>query len=104
MEWKRLIREAAFPFLGECSQVPNTSSFSVCLLFCVPSNGRGLDLDNLAKPVLDTLFTIPNRQVTGALFGTNDSNVVRLVLEKRQPSCSDEPEHMVVTIEWDLLD
>ena len=43
-----------------------------------------LDLDNLVKPVLDTLFTSQNvsPRVTGVLCPVNDTWVFRLVLEK----------------------
>jgi len=42
------------------------------------------DLDNFAKPVLDTLFTSQNvsPRVTGVLLPVNDTWVFRLVLEK----------------------
>ena len=46
------------------------------------------DVDNLAKPVLDTIF-LPNnpqvqdRSLTGALFTVDDSSIVRLTVEKQ---------------------
>lgn len=56
-----------------------------------PTRFPGADLDNLAKPVLDTLFRAQRVQapeiageVSGVLFGFDDSRVVRLLLEKRR--------------------
>lgn len=45
---------------------------------------RAVDLDNLAKPVLDTLFTSQGvSRLTGVLLpGVNDTWVFRLLLEK----------------------
>lgn len=46
-----------------------------------------VDLDNLAKPVLDTVFTSENvspRKPTGVLLSVNDTWVFRLNLEKVQ--------------------
>jgi len=45
------------------------------------------DLDNLAKPVLDTLFLpydaqVKDKSLTGALFEMDDSQVHKLLLEK----------------------
>ena len=62
------------------------------------------DLDNLAKPVLDTLFRSRNAQVkdtslTGALFDTDDDQVFKLVLEKRLVA-TDNDEGIDVTITW----
>lgn len=47
----------------------------------------GSDLDNLTKPVLDTLFAQPPNQTnaaeyTGVLFDADDSRIVRLLLRK----------------------
>jgi len=44
------------------------------------------DLDNLAKPVLDTIFRADHalhEDITGALFDVDDQHVHRLSLEKR---------------------
>jgi len=53
------------------------------------------DLDNLAKPMLDTLFQTRNAQVkdlslTGALFNVDDDRVFKLILEKRLVSTGAE--------------
>ena len=62
------------------------------------------DLDNLAKPVLDTLFRTPRPQVpdlslTGAVFEMDDSSVFRLVLEKRLVA-ADKDEGADISISW----
>jgi hypothetical protein len=62
------------------------------------------DLDNLAKPQLDTLFLPRNVQVrdsslTGALFDVDDDRVFRLNMEKRLVSTPAD-EGVDVTISW----
>jgi hypothetical protein len=56
------------------------------------------DLDNLAKPILDTLFTpLPNlnqepfRDISGVLFDAPDAQVFRLCLSKTRVS---EPKNL----------
>ena len=79
--------------------------FEVRLLFRMgSSNIDRADLDNLAKPVLDTVFLSRNAQVkdrtlTGALFDVDDDRVFRLDLEKRLVS-SDLEEGVDVCITW----
>jgi hypothetical protein len=75
--------------------VPAEAAFTVWLTFhLAPSRYRDSDLDNLAKPVVDTLFharyvqaKIPD--VPGVLFDVPDERVVKLVLEKRIAGHSD---------------
>ncbi len=55
----------------------------------------GSDLDNLAKPVLDTLFLARRVQakeegVSGVLFACDDARVARLVLEKKEVATAEE--------------
>lgn len=62
------------------------------------------DLDNLAKPVLDTIFLPRNVQVkdvalTGALFRCDDDRVFRLELEKQQVQY-DADEGLDVHVIW----
>ncbi len=62
------------------------------------------DLDNLAKPVLDTIFLIDRPQtkdhsLTGALIPRNDSAIHRLILEKRLAR-SLEDSGVDILIEW----
>lgn len=66
-----------------------SARFAVEVIFYMTEkNSQKADLDNLAKPILDTLFRTPRPQVpdlslTGAVFEMDDSNVFRLVVEKR---------------------
>lgn len=68
---------------------PSDAAFTVSLTFYLsPARHRDSDLDNLAKPVLDTLFHARHVQarlpdVTGVLFDVPDERVAKLVLEKR---------------------
>lgn len=66
---------------------PSETKFDVEVIFRMTPQDMdkpALDLDNLVKPVLDTLFTSQNVSpaVTGVLFPVNDTWVFRLVLEK----------------------
>ncbi|HEY7358117.1 MAG TPA: hypothetical protein VH590_16670 [Ktedonobacterales bacterium] len=73
------------------------------VFFLTPENGpggvEGTDLDNLAKPVLDTLFKARKQQPTGALFDLDDASVIKLTLEKRLVSTQQE-EGIDITIVW----
>jgi hypothetical protein len=79
--------------------------FDVRLLFRMSrSNIDRADLDNLAKPVLDTVFLPRNTQVrdrslTGTLFAVDDDRVVSLHLEKHLVSSNAE-EGVDVHITW----
>ncbi len=71
------------------------------IFFMTPVNTPGgSELDNLAKPVLDTLFNARKQQPTGTLLGHHDTNVFKLFLEKRLVSTQAE-EGVDVTITWE---
>ena len=59
------------------------------------------DLDNFAKPVLDTLFTSQNvSRLTGVLLpGVNDTWVFRLLLEKVEVETPQE-QGADITVTW----
>jgi hypothetical protein len=70
-----------------------------------PHSIKGVDLDNLAKPVLDTIFKSRHSQVkdpylTGALFEVDDDQVIRLRLEKGEVTYTSE-EGVDVAVTWD---
>jgi hypothetical protein len=79
--------------------------FSVTLVFLMKPDGlERADLDNLAKPVLDTLFHSRNAQVqdkelTGALFDVDDDRVFQLIAVKKLVVGSDD-EGIDITIAW----
>jgi hypothetical protein len=72
--------------------VLSTSSFAVEIEFCLLDLGpASADLDNLAKPVLDTLFAPrpnPNApvEISGAVFDAHDSQITELTLRKKVAS------------------
>ena len=72
----------------------------------LPNDSRGsarpaFDLDNFAKPVLDTLFTSQNvSRLTGELLpGVNDTCVCRLLLEKVEVKTPQE-QGADITVTW----
>ena len=86
--WREAIREAvtaAYP-QAPFPSPPDGTKFSVEMIFRMTPNALAgaCDLDNFAKPVLDTLFTSQNvTRLNGVLLpGVNDTWVFRLVLEK----------------------
>jgi hypothetical protein len=84
---------------------PSDATFTVWLTFHLTSaRYRDSDLDNLAKPVLDTLFHARYAQarvpyVTGVLFAVPDERVVKLVLEKRLADSLDD-QGVNIVVSW----
>jgi hypothetical protein len=84
---------------------PSDATFTVWLTFHLTSaRYRDSDLDNLAKPVLDTLFHARYAQarvpyVTGVLFAVPDERVVKLVLEKRLADSLDD-QGVDIVVSW----
>jgi Holliday junction resolvase RusA-like endonuclease len=67
---------------------PYTSFALDAVFHLVPGRFERADLDNLAKPVLDTLFVskdvqVRSEELTGALCQLDDCQVWRLTAEKR---------------------
>src|SRR5207237_3854509 len=91
-EWRSALAEKARALKPQFQlpALPTKLVYAVEITFFFTISGfPWADLDNLAKPVLDTLFRTYNPQVkdltlTGALVDADDSYVTRLVLEKRQ--------------------
>ncbi len=89
-DWRKAIHgavEAAYPQAPFTSPHLKTARFTVEMTFRMTPLDLArpaVDLDNFAKPVLDTLFTSQNvRRLTGVLLpDVNDTRVFRLVLEK----------------------
>ena len=69
--------------------VRDTDHFEVSMVFHIPRNvlqgSNPPDLDNLSKPVLDTLFCdrYSRRHIKGTLYKIDDHLVWKLSLEKR---------------------
>lgn len=70
----------------------------------LPIRARDADVDNLARPVLNTLFDSRDEQadrtLTATLFDAEDAQIHRLILEKRVVTDSAE-EGIDVTVRWD---
>jgi len=60
---------------------------------------EGSDLDNLAKPVLDTLFKGRKQPPTGILFDLDDAFVAKLIMEKRLAATQEE-EGVDIIVAW----
>jgi Holliday junction resolvase RusA-like endonuclease len=70
-------------------------------LFLAPNWPDPPDLDNLLKPVLDTLFTSKGvLGLTGTLVAANDTNVTEVTARKIKAS-SHEQEGADFTVTWD---
>ena len=89
VRWREAIRDAvtaAYP-QAPFTSPPEGTKFTVEMIFRMTPEDLArpaCDLDNFAKPVLDTLFTSQNvSRLNGVLLpGVNDTWVFRLVLEK----------------------
>jgi len=89
VRWREAVRDAVtatYPQAPFASPSEGTK-FTVEMIFRMTPEDLArpaCDLDNFAKPVLDTLFTSQNvSRLTGVLLpGVNDTWVFRLVLEK----------------------
>src|SRR5918996_5719282 len=89
IRWKEAIRDAVTATYPQApfAPPPKGTKFTVKVIFRMTREDLdrpAFDLDNFAKPVLDTLFTSQNVSpgVTGVLLPVNDTWVFRLVLEK----------------------
>lgn len=90
LTWRRLVPDSC-PALTSIDQdaLARVDSFEVTLVFFLtPARCRDTDLDNLAKPVVDTIFLIDrpqtqNQTLTRALVRRNDNAIRKLTLEKR---------------------
>jgi Holliday junction resolvase RusA-like endonuclease len=107
--WRKAVSERARAVRETIEEVlpkePRKTQFSVTLLFLMmPGSIERADLDNLAKPVLDTLFHSRNAQVqdktlTGAMFDVDDDRVFRLVAAKKSVVGPND-EGIDITIAW----
>jgi hypothetical protein len=89
--WREAIRDAVTAIYPQApfTSTPLETKFTVEVIFRLTPEDLArpaFDLDNFAKPVLDTLFTSQNvskSRLTGVLLPeVNDTWVFRLVLEK----------------------
>jgi Holliday junction resolvase RusA-like endonuclease len=104
MEWRAALAEEARR-LPRPADLSPTAEFRVeAIFYTMLPYSRSGDLDNLAKPVLDTLFhgkhvQVADRSLAGALFDVDDGQVVDLRLRKVKVASS-RKEGVDLTIEW----
>ncbi len=90
---------------GSIPEVSDGARFAVEIRFHLTGATAGrADLDNLAKPVLDTIFLprnvqVKDRSLTGAIFGVDDDRVYRLGLEKIEVP-SEEGQGADIVVAW----
>ena len=104
-EWRKAIADHAHEFRPQAVSHSKNSKFTIKIIFWISSSRLGMsDLDNLAKPVLDTLFhsryaQVKDKTLTGALFDVDDDRVFKLVLEKKL-ALSNKDEGADITTSW----
>ena len=106
VSWREAIRDAVTETYPQApfTSPPSGTRFTVEVIFRMTPEDlarRAVDLDNLAKPVLDTLFTSQNvSKLTGVLLpGVNDTWVFRLLLEKVGVKTAQE-QGADITVTW----
>src|SRR5213595_1942868 len=89
ISWREAIRDAVMDTYPQApfTAPPLGTRFTVEVIFRMTPEDLyrpACDLDNFAKPVIDTLFTSQNvsRLTEVLLLGVNDTQVFRLLLEK----------------------
>ena len=104
--WREALRDAVLDAYPQAPfpPPPAQTKFSVEVIFRMTREDLAkpaIDLDNFAKPILDTLFTSQNvTRLTGVLLpAVNDTWVFRLHLEKVQVETPDE-QGADITVAW----
>jgi hypothetical protein len=106
VSWREAIRDAVKDSYPQApfTSPPEGTKFTVEVIFRMTPEDLArpaFDLDNFAKPVLDTLFTSQNvSRLTGVLLPeVNDTWVFRLLLEKVRVETPQE-QGADITISW----
>ena len=106
ISWREAIRDAVTDTYPQApfTSPPLGTRFTVEVIFRMTPEDLArpaFDLDNFAKPVLDTLFTSQNvSRLTGVLLpGVNDTWVFRLLLEKVEVKTPQE-QGADITVTW----
>jgi hypothetical protein len=105
ISWGEAIRDAVMAKYPQApfTPPPSGTKFTVEMIFRMTPedlNRPACDLDNFAKPVLDTLFTSQNvtPSLPGVLLPVNDTWVFRLRLEKvKVPTPQEQGADITVT-------
>lgn len=105
-EWRRAIAERAREVRRSngLTALTGSETFEVGVrFFLLPRRALGADLDNLVRPVLNTLFSSRDEQadptLTATLFTAEDARVYRLVVEKRSVE-DPAAEGVEVVVRW----
>ncbi len=106
--WRKAIAEQARAARLRQLTVPSDpdTRFSVTVIFFMTAARiQRVDLYNLAKPVLDTLFhsrrpQVQDMSLTGALFDVDDAQVFELTLKKEAVPGADQ-EGAQITVAWE---
>ena len=106
ISWREAIRDAVMDTYPQApfTAPPLGTRFTVEVIFRMTPEDLdrpAFDLDNFAKPVLDTLFTSQNvsPRLTGVLLPVNDTWVFRLRLEKVKVTTPEE-QGADITVTW----
>jgi Holliday junction resolvase RusA-like endonuclease len=104
-QWREAISGAARAVAPDPREVPPRAPISVDVVFRIAEpRFASSDLDNLVKPVLDTLFRSRDEQLdptlTAALLPVDDAAINRLVVEK-QPVEEIDDEGVRVEVRWE---
>ena len=106
LTWREAIRDAVMATYPQApfASPPEGTKFTVEMIFRMTPKDLArpaCDLDNFAKPVLDTLFTSQNvsRLTDVLLKGVNDTWVFRLLLEKVEVKTPEE-QGADITVSW----
>ena len=105
LQWREAIRDAAQSVAPDPRAVPDGAPLTVDVEFRITQPRFGSsDLDNLVKPVLDTLFRSRDEQLdpslTAALLPIDDAAIQRLVVEKHRVDRR-EDEGLSVSVSWE---
>ena len=104
-QWREAIRDAALGVAPDPQDVPDGAPLTVDVVIRLTEPRFGSsDLDNLVKPVLDTLFRSRDEQLdpglTAALLPIDDAAIQRLVVEKHRADGMEE-EGVSVSVSWE---
>jgi Holliday junction resolvase RusA-like endonuclease len=103
--WREAIRDAATVIAPDPDGVPRDVPLTVHVVFRITEpRFSSSDLDNMVKPVLDTLFRSRDEQLdpslTAALLPLDDSAIHRLLVEKQVAEAVDD-EGVKVEVRWE---
>ena len=104
-QWREAIRNAAVAVAPDPGEVPSGAPVRVDVVFRIAGPRFGSsDLDNLVKPVLDTVFRSRDEQLdptlTATLLPLDDAAIHRLVVEKQKADGIGD-EGVTVEVRWE---